>query len=116
CLTSRLTRYLLEVSDHANAEAHPGIDPSDLRIPGEVAESIDRDLVRRRIRHTPVVVAPVPHEVVARRLRRERVGVLDDVTPHVVRTPGGRSLRLADRAHVPHEVLLEVEPGWAIDG
>src|SRR4051812_49655780 len=81
-----------EVSDDAHPEAHPGVDPPDLRVAGEVAETVDRNLIGRRVGDAAVVVAPVADEVISGRLRCDRIGVLDDVSAHVVRAPGTRRL------------------------
>jgi hypothetical protein len=79
---------LFEVSDDAHAEPQPGIDALKGRVPREVAERRDLDLVGRRIGNATVVVPPVPQEVVSRRLRRERVKDLDDIAALVLGAQG----------------------------
>src|SRR5205809_3422924 len=74
-----LSSGLLWRSYDAYPEPVPGIDALDGRVPGVVAEGRDLQLVGRRIGDAAVVVMPVPQEVVARRLRRERVKDLHDV-------------------------------------
>src|SRR5271169_2210333 len=97
CADESLFEVFDEASDDAYAEPDPGIDSLDGEIPRFVAEGRDLQLVRRRVGNAPVVVPPIPQEVVSRRLGSQRVKEFDNIASLVVGAPRGGCLVLSDR-------------------